>query len=364
MSSGEATQYDVLELMLEDMAAASPLYQPSTFWQKAVDELIEDIRIKGIDGFRSLPSALRFFVPNYGYNDYHKNPDAYWAGAYDGWRRFNPDSQIYDLRLRQLFSGELHALADYRVYLASMSDAAPYTDRSTESTIGNPLEQFEFDGRRFSRAFLNYLLGLNYLKNTCAPKGIHNILEIGGGYGSLGEILLDDPRNGSFYIDVDIPPTGFAATYYLQSRFGRKAVGDYEMLRNQSSLSIDDLRQRFSAVVLCPWQLPKITGVIDLFVNYISFQEMEPDIVENYLRHVQRLAPRYILLRNLREGKQAVNVASALGVRKPILGPDYDQFLPGYTLVSSNTLPFGRETEDGFHSELRLYCCRNSQTSS
>ena len=46
-----------------------------------------------------------------------------------------------------------------------------------------------------------------------------------------------------------------------------------------------------------------LEGDIDLFVNFISFQEMEPDIVINYVKRSQ-VYPKYILLRNLREGKQ------------------------------------------------------------
>jgi putative sugar O-methyltransferase len=218
------------------------------------------------------------------------------------------------------------------------------------------MEQFEFDGRLFSRAFLNYLLGINFLKKHCKTAKINRVLEIGGGYGALGEILLSDPRSKCFYIDIDIPPAGVAASYYLQSIFNREKIGDYTILRKENTLKIDELQERYSAVVLCPWQLPKLTGSIDLFVNYISFQEMEPEVVQHYLEHVQRLSPRYILLRNLREGKQIAKSPSDIGVKQPILGEDYDQFLPGYSLTATNTVPFGFETEDGFHSELRLYC--------
>ena len=52
------------------------------------------------------------------------------------------------------------------------------------------------------------------------------------------------------------------------------------------------------------WKIEDLRGSIDLFVNFISFQEMEPHIVSNYILHVQRLSPKWVLLRNLREGKQ------------------------------------------------------------
>ncbi len=108
-------------------------------------------------------------------------------------------------------------------------------------------------------------------------------------------------------------------------------------------------------MVLCPWQLPRLSGSADLFINFISFQEMEPDVVRGYLGHVDRLRCRFVLLRNLREGKQRKTEKVALGVETPTIGSDYDQFMPNYRLVATNVTPFGFRTIDGFNSELRLY---------
>jgi hypothetical protein len=81
---------------------------------------------------------------------------------------------------------------------------------------------------------------------------------------------------------------------------------------------------------------------------------MEPDIVQNYLKHVARLQSKWILLRNLREGKQT-REQNRLGVEKPIFSEDYIAMLPGYDLVATNVIPFGYKTTDGFHSELMLF---------
>ena len=78
---------------------------------------------------------------------------------------------------------------------------------------------------------------------------------------------------------------------------------------------------------------------------------MEPNIVKNYVNQVLQLRPRFVLLRNLREGKQ-VSQNGSLGVMKPILKGDYISYFKGYTLLGSNVCPFGYETVDGFHSEL------------
>ena len=109
-----------------------------------------------------------------------------------------------------------------------------------------------------------------------------------------------------------------------------------------------------NASVLCSWQIEQLQGEVDLFVNFISFQEMEPDVVANYLNQVDRLKSRWVLLRNMREGKQ-IQKDGHVGVKTPIRSDDYVQMLPNYQLVARNVHPFGYETVDGFHSELQLF---------
>jgi hypothetical protein len=184
---------------------------------------------------------------------------------------------------------------------------------------------------------------------------IRTVLEIGGGYGTLGEILLTNEPNDNFYINVDIPPTSFISSYYLSHLLGNQQVGTYATLKNLESLDIATLKRQYRTVVLNSWQLPNLKGRIDLFVNFISFQEMEPDVVRNYLGHVDRLSAKYILLRNLREGKPVAPTPKHVGVLEPIKGDDYDRFLQHYKLLGVNVVPFGQHHIDNFNSELRLY---------
>ncbi len=202
---------------------------------------------------------------------------------------------------------------------------------------------------------LNYLLGLNFAKTQLEDFPVDTVLEIGGGFGSLGEVLLSDPRNGTFYVNIDIPPTAVYATYYLSQLLGSSRVIDYAAVRDESELDLGVLRENGDAAVLPSWLLPRIIGSVDLFVNFISFQEMEPDVVEGYLRQVARLQARHVLLRNIAEGREIAHTDDQLGVREPTRSEDYDRFLPDYELLAANVIPFGYRTVDGYHSELRLY---------
>jgi putative sugar O-methyltransferase len=343
-------RYPELTLARQDMRAQSELYQPTVFWDEASSRIVEEIRAHGVESFRSLPEPLGFFVPTYavpGSGFSTEQVDALLSCL----RRDFPDAKKPELALSQFLSGEMAALADYRTLLAADDPGAkPYLHRFSESAVGAPVEHFEFDGRHFSRSSLNYLLGLALLKKHLAGDVPRTVLEIGGGFGTLGEVLGASGVEGLRYIDIDIPPTSFVAQYYLNAVLGPERVATYVQTRARQSIPVSSLPL---ASALCSWQIERLHGQIDLFVNFISFQEMEPHIVSNYVGHVSRLRARWVLLRNLREGKQ-VRKGGWVGVEHPILGDDYLAMLSGYELVERNVVPFGYRTVDNFHSELLL----------
>ena len=83
---------------------------------------------------------------------------------------------------------------------------------------------------------------------------------------------------------------------------------------------------------------------------------MEPQIVQNYLKQVIRFNPKWILLRNMKEGKQNLTGKNKIGVIKPIKSENYIELLKKhYLLIGRNTLEFGYRTVDNFNSELLLF---------
>jgi putative sugar O-methyltransferase len=343
--------YPELSIAREDMLQQSELYRPSAFWAEASTSIVQELCAHGVENFRRLPKPLGFFVPTYG-SPGNSFSEVLSRGVLNPFRQQQGANIKPVLALEQFLGGQLSALSDYRVLLAAdRPDVPPYLHTFTESTVGAPVEQFEFDGRKFSRSALNYLLGLAFLKKHLNKERISTVMEIGGGFGTLGEILSHSATEDTRYINLDIPPTSFAAQYYLSTALGSDQVATYVKTRNLSVIDIESLPK---AAVLCAWQIEKLQGQIDLFVNFISFQEMEPHIVRNYLGQVERLGTRWVLLRNMREGKQKRKTGS-VGVQTPITTDDYQAMLPAYKLVERNVHPFGYKTVDGYHSELMLF---------
>lgn len=66
-----------------------------------------------------------------------------------------------------------------------------------------------------------------------------------------------------------------------------------------------------------PWQRSKLKGGFDLFVNFISFQKMEPHILNNYISIVEKHTTKYILLKNSKFGKRVSKKDAEIGVNQP-----------------------------------------------
>jgi putative sugar O-methyltransferase len=343
--------YPDLQAAFTELQKQSDLYKPTSFWDDASKKLANEFEEIGIENFRCGPLALSYFVPTYGPPTLGLKKEQVDLLT-QTFSSHYPDHKKGQLALNVYLSGHLNALADYRVLLAAngSTDAFGLTDFS-ESTVGNPIEQFSFNSNHYSRSALNYLLGLSLLKQHTDLSSINTVLEIGGGFGTLGEILGKAPKKGIRYIDVDIPPTHFAAEYYLKSVFDKNKVASFADLKDQSMINISNLPD---FTVMCSWQLEKLKGNVDLFVNFISFQEMELEVVRNYLSQVNRLGAKWLLLRNMREGKQK-KTSVAPGVQVPILSEDYAQMLPNFRLMEQSVHPFGFQTSDDFHSEISLF---------
>ena len=324
----------------------SSLYKAGPFWENALKTIEKEFSQKGIENFRNSELNLEFFVPTYGPpgNGFTKKEI---SSVVENTLQFSQKQKAY---VENSFNGVNHASADYGTFFSSNFKHDPLNLLSfSESSIGNPVEHFTFDKRTYSRSSLNYLLGLTFLQHSVPDFIPRKVLEIGGGFGTLGEILSKCKIPDLQYVDLDLPPMFLIASQYSKSVFRDNDIFELSKPLN-NKIEMDTL----SKLNFLPnWAIEKLDGKIDLFVNFISFQEMEPEIVKNYAHHIQRLNPDFLLLRNLREGKQKAN-GNKLGVTTPIKGEDYLGFFDKYKVRELNVSPFGYKTVDGFNSELML----------
>jgi hypothetical protein len=152
------------------------------------------------------------------------------------------------------------------------------------------------------------------------------------------------------------PSSALNATSGLSQVFGADKVATYDHTRELDTIDLDQLRaQGYRAAVLCAWQLPKLRGRFNLFVNSVSFQEMEPRVVQNYASLVQGLVDDYLLLRNSIAGKVVAREVGEIGVVEPIVRDDYPRFFDQFERVAADGEVFGDTSSKGFVSEVTVW---------
>ena len=333
---------DIVRQCLQDLRDADPRYKPTNFWGPGVDQLLRDLDERGMDRFKDWPTAAFWFYPSYGSGFNNAEMAALHETVADrrsAQKRATPNQPWFTMSL----SGTREAMRDHDVACAAWDqDNWPFDLTSFgESRVGRPRQAYplipEDRAVTFGRGYLNYLLCLAALSRH-VPSPPTSFLEIGGGFGVLGEILLS--RDPSIrYLDIDIPPLVNVASWYLTELFGPDRVTCY---------GVDDIPdgpiRMSTSGVLPTWRLPDVADDFEVFVNSFSFQEMEPDVVEHYVDLVCARGLRYAVSLNSREGKPRAARPGDHGVLDPVTSDRIVEMFVrhGFRAVAQHDAPFVR----------------------
>jgi len=290
------------EQLLSGLETCDPIYRPTNFWAPGVRQLSAALQAQGLESFKSWPEASTWFYPVYGSGF----SNATIKTTFDHARSVNPKAG--EAWMAGALNGSLEARRDFdAARLAWDQDRWPFDiEGEGESRVGRPPQRYRMTGTDevgWGRPYLNYLLCLAALSRHVETEPT-SFLELGGGLGTLGEIVMR--RNATArYVNLDLPPLLTVAAYYLVELFGRDQV----MLPTEAPERgpIEVAR----AACLPNWRLPDVVGPFDVFMNAYSFQEMEPDVVDHYIQAVADMGVRY-----------AVSYNSVHGKPKKILGPE------------------------------------------
>jgi putative sugar O-methyltransferase len=336
-----------------------PIYTPTFFWNKLINNNYKAIKNGKLKIFRNQKGGFSGFVPFHSeirrFKVTKNNLIEINKLIYSFKIITKAKKKISNLIFSSL-SGLDRAKDSYKTLLTD--NIKPYFHNFKESKVGKPTEQFSFNNSIFSASSLNYLTGLLFLKNSIKKLDNKVYLEIGGGFGTVGEILIKLKIKNIKYINLDLPPLNIISKFYLQNAC-RRNVTDHFDFQKKDVIKISELK---TLSCFPNFDIEKFKGKIDVFINFISFQEMEYDVVKNYIDKIFILCPKYILLRNLREGKNTkINKNKYKHsfnhfVKKPIKKGNYIKLLKkNYNLINSNVEPYGFKTWDNYNSELLLF---------
>ncbi len=280
--------------LLDGIDACDPLYRPTNFWQPGLHAILADLESPGLTSFKSWPSADFWFYPLYGagvsqsaVKSLYRQLSASHPGLKKGgWQR--------------ALNGFHQARRDFdAVRLSWDQQRWPFDlNGHGEDSTGRPPARYRLtdaDDVRWGRPYLNYLLCLAALSHHVdAPP--RSFLEIGGGFGVLGEIVMQRDT-WTRYVDLDIPPLLTVASFYLSTIFGSDRVLTPDQVPVDGSITVP------RSGCIPNWRVPDVVGPFDVFVNSYSFQEMEPDVVANYIEAIAAIGVTYVVSLNSRHGK-------------------------------------------------------------
>jgi putative sugar O-methyltransferase len=271
------------------------IYRPSRFWESLAGRNTNQLAGAGFDSFK------RTVNQNY-FNWLVTNPrDAQFRSVVISWMH-HPTPAIATARLLdgsgvsldenrvQVFRRRRTRIG-YSVFVAMLWEHARRRDRLrllehlSEPELGSPI-LVRHRGRAISQDLANSVLEF-YSISEAVPGGVPEgatVVELGGGYGRLGWLLLSAvPRVR--YIAVDIPPALAVAQRYLTCLFPDLPVARFRRGTDGLSAEIAGARMAF----ITPNQLEALPDLeADLFINISSLHEMRPDQIAHYLGLIGR----------------------------------------------------------------------------
>jgi putative sugar O-methyltransferase len=149
-----------------------------------------------------------------------------------------------------------------------------------EKNVGNSQYSINFLGYWFDYGIIHHLKWYEevekYIKNNSF------ILEIGGGFGSLARIIINDKK--CKYFLVDLPEANLMSNYYLQNHFPEKKIFNYSDYKEKI---LEDVIQNYDIFILPPKTLDKKNIKFDFIINSRSFMEMNKKIIQEYFNLIQ-----------------------------------------------------------------------------
>jgi len=322
----------LLHRMMSDLSRSDELYRPTNYWAYYERFFLPELTRKGLRDFRR---RHRSVLTSFGGTDLHPRGvielSAVWPGSE---RLASALNRVIDL-LPGVSLGVWGSDPDsqtkyfYRHVKRKFDALNLSLTRCGTSTYGSPEDLVEIEGSLWSLKHLQYCsIFADVACHTPLPPDVV-LVELGAGLGRNIEVLAHLFPRATLLL-FDIPPQLYVAHQYLTTVFADRVIGYDAAVTLTPDGSIPD-NVRGKIVILPTFRFPDWAGVnIDVFWNSASFQEMEPDVVTNYLRLVVEMSPRWVYINALPGGNYLGDWKPGRGgTRMPVLERYYTEGLKG-----------------------------------
>jgi putative sugar O-methyltransferase len=280
----------LLSAMLKAAERSPSLYQPGPYWRAKTKVAVREIRRKGLDDFRGEHSAVGVSFADNLYTDVRTTLD---AGRGLPVRLFLervwPFSAVFDAQvaLTRGYARDEVALLAARVSENPLTHEllSRYTVR--DSLLGGCVATAVIDDDEVALHYLRTLQLLDYVRNVAPVDEFHSLFEIGGGFGALVHLMLDNLPRLRKIVYLDVVPNLYVGTCYLRTLFG-SAVRDFAETGSLERIRFRD-DDSLEILPIAPWQIERLDVRIDAFWNSNSFVEMPAAAVRNYAAKIMAL---------------------------------------------------------------------------
>ena len=309
----------LLNLMVSDMESSSALYQPTKYWTEYTYEVIELIRKVGLHDFRrsnervlssfgcldTAPSFHFFtFLDNTNYLEEHtkkflgpafKVANSLWESGVP----VGPDG----LTIKNFFLMS-ERLADAKAMEVGLK---PLSELSI-SRYGNPLGYIKNETHHTFRS-IYYFNFVCFIAQFADISQYSTIVEIGSGSGGQAEILK------KLFPQLTIILLDLAPQLYIAERYLCKSLPN-DLIPYQETNSKDWKGPLLPGKIYC-LPLRAIEALAPegkvLFWNAASFGEMEPNVLQNYAKHISSFSS-HLFLMQMFSGKNGTNSPVTMSV--------------------------------------------------
>jgi len=342
---------DLLRLMMRDLYNSPKLYQPTNYWSAYEREFIPELERLGLNDFRRRTNSV---LGSFGATDLSPrtgNIDLTLSKVFRNTFLSNVTFlKVFIKTVNKLLNKTLpmrstNALKEYQELLfefavreGQLSNARPITEINP-SLIGNPEHIIVRDGNSYTESLIKFYLQYCYVCRHLNFNDVNILIELGSGSGTQIEVIKKLHPDICILL-FDIPPQLYVCEKYLSAVFPDSVVS-YRDTRNLNDLPACENGKIF---IFGTESFPIIENLpVDLFWNSASFQEMEPDVVENYLHYVNN-SSKSVYLKETMKGKEIAVSKGGRGVLAPTTIDDYRRGLTNFDLcdLSSITWPLGK----------------------
>tara|TARA_B100000035_G_scaffold269915_1_gene244004 strand:+ start:434 stop:1573 length:1140 start_codon:yes stop_codon:yes gene_type:complete len=218
--------------------------------------------------------------------EYNNFRSLQWDKHYEKNSKFLDKDNLINFRKNQVLSKGLDDAMNLENKL-NLIEALDYFEsdflRRTlpEKNIGNSNFSENFLGYYFDYGIIHHLKWFEIIEKYLISDT--NIMEIGGGFGSLARIIIKN-TNAKYFL-IDLPEANLLSNYYLQSYFPEKKIFNY---KNYKQTGINNQIDKFDIFILPPHVLEKIEIPINFVINTRSFMEMDLDVIKKYFDYIQK----------------------------------------------------------------------------